>query len=950
MGKRILLISAALLFSVVYSLSSVDNFVVAKKGDNIFATSSFGSTAKKALAANILATCVQGYGSGVRTYPQQDINTMKGTGLTAATGISGFSTDDDTMNCKNLSNSTIVSTLKSLGYSGSSFRAILCDMGTGVTPSRSQCSASASGDLDVNFDNFGIAVSSKAPLNNAVAYYLGYQTLKKECGVEDLGVLGTDVSEGDKVSGDYTIFIINQKNGSGENHVYRIKNKDKTVNPFNTGNPLRPYAVKCKDMVMDHMNYSGANWVAAYSQYLKNNAPGTGEEPGTCEERYSASQSAELEACKDGYAHKSRPGYCDSTYTPGSADHTACTYGVSTATGATGTTEGETSSEGTGESEETCTIDGIGWLLCPVVEFMANMSDAVKSSIDQYLRVDSSKLTDRSDGSIYSYWAIARNYANILFVFAFIAIIYSQLTSVGISNYGVKKMLPKLIIGVLFVNVSFFICAAMVDLSNLIGSSSFNFIVNDVGSATTEGNVGSQGNTFTNVAVTILGGATILYFALGSLIAGLITVLFIGLATLILLGARQAIIIFTIILSPLAFVAWLLPNTEGLFKKWWSVFKAMLFVYPTIGILYGASSLASRILNDQYSRSDDGTSIAMQIVAAVLMFLPMLLVKKVVETAMNIGGISSMVGRFSGAVGGKVSGRAGAAGSKLSKAMQNNSFNRGLGEALSHRKNARQSRLLKRRAGASGFIGSIYNAAGGKGYGDRRAAIGAAAEEKEYNERVAAATSLQAGMTHQERMDIAQGKGKGASASAEERQAAVAYAMEAGDIYERRDTLESMEGVTDKRIRKTAAAGARKKGDTAIYGAAALGAVEDGKSEAQQGNSYKQILADSMLKRMESGAISGETMHGDKKAADMLRSAALGKRAEAGYSGKDEDFVKLADLDTGKRVDESGQEIKNATKVSEKGRETMRRSINSYQSTDAGARVGEDVKSVWRNI
>ena len=174
--------------------------------------------------------------------------------------------------------------------------------------------------------------------------------------------------------------------------------------------------------------------------------------------------------------------------------------------------------------------------------------------------------------------------------------------------------------------------------------------------------------------------------------------------------------------------------------------------------------------------------------------------------------------------------------------------------------------------------------------------------------------------------------------------------MEAGDIYDRRDTLESMEDVTDKRIRKTAAAGARKKGDTAIYGAAALGAVEDGKNEAQQGNSYKQILADSMLKRMESGAISGETMHGDKKAADMLRSAALGKRAEAGYSGKDEDFVKLADLDTGKRVDESGQEIKNATKVSEKGRETMRRSINSYQSTDAGARVGEDVKSVWRNI
>lgn len=63
-----------------------------------------------------------------------------------------------------------------------------------------------------------------------------------------------------------------------------------------------------------------------------------------------------------------------------------------------------------------------------------------------------------------------RNYANVAFIVVFLIIIFSQVSNVGINNYGIKRMLPKLLIAAILVNISFYVCAIMVDLSNLLGA------------------------------------------------------------------------------------------------------------------------------------------------------------------------------------------------------------------------------------------------------------------------------------------------------------------------------------------------------------------------------------------------------------------------------------------------------------------------------------------------
>ena len=70
---------------------------------------------------------------------------------------------------------------------------------------------------------------------------------------------------------------------------------------------------------------------------------------------------------------------------------------------------------------------------------------------------------------IHVVWTYLRNITNIIFVIFFLIVIYSQITGIGISNYGIKRTLPRIIIAAILVNLSYLICILAVDVSNILG-------------------------------------------------------------------------------------------------------------------------------------------------------------------------------------------------------------------------------------------------------------------------------------------------------------------------------------------------------------------------------------------------------------------------------------------------------------------------------------------------
>ena len=385
-----------------------------------------------------------------------------------------------------------------------------------------------------------------------------------------------------------------------------------------------------------------------------------------------------LKACKDGVNHKGDSTYCEDNY-KNPEEVSACKQGQSA--------EIETPSEGGNGEEEgknSCGVDGIGWLVCPLMSFAGSLGDASYSAISYFLSIDKGIFEDQSNGGLEQAWKFFRDIANAVFAVIFLWIIFSQISNVGVSNYGIKKILPRLIIGALLVNLSFYLCKLAVDLSNILGFSLKGVLEGAASGVSTQSAEVGTFNTLIVGGLALAGVGLFIFLAVS--IPTIMALLLALLVVLVILIVRQAAVILLIAISPLAFAAWLLPNTENLFKKWVSMLRGLLIVFPVISLLYGAGKLAGAVLAAVGTNDPNNPKETMQVAALAASILPLGATPFVLKSSLN------SLGSFAG----KLGGLSGLANKKLGGAIANKS-------RISDARNAWKSRsarkLAERRSG-----------------------------------------------------------------------------------------------------------------------------------------------------------------------------------------------------------------------------------------------------------
>ena len=294
-------------------------------------------------------------------------------------------------------------------------------------------------------------------------------------------------------------------------------------------------------------------------------------------------------------------------------------------------------SASTNQGTTSCALEGIGWVICPATNFLAGAMDWMFDILSGFLTVRPVQTTQ--DNALFRSWSVMRNFANVAFVIAFLIIIYSQVTGVGISNYGLKRLLPRLIIAAILVNVSYWICAIAIDLSNISGNSLQQLFINIRNTLVgTEGNgwdtiswqsitgfilSGGTAAVLTGIGINVLLGGAVTGAAF-FLVPMLVTVLMAVLVALLVMALRQAFITILVILSPLAFVAYLLPNTEKYFEKWKDLFLTMLVMFPIFSVIFGGSQLAGTAII-QNANSINLIILGMAVQVAPLIVTPLLI-------------------------------------------------------------------------------------------------------------------------------------------------------------------------------------------------------------------------------------------------------------------------------------------------------------------------------------
>lgn len=302
---------------------------------------------------------------------------------------------------------------------------------------------------------------------------------------------------------------------------------------------------------------------------------------------------------------------------------------------------------GAGEDElPQCAVENLGWIICPAMTFIAGLSDGAHAIISEFLAVQPKILETGPTNGTYEGWRIFRNIANVVFIIIFLAVIVSQVSSVGISNYGIKRIMPRLIVGAILINASFLIARLAVDLSNITGHAIYTMLDGMGGAViadvTKDASAGHIAGLILSGSVTIaVAGAAAVFAAIAIGLPGILMFLLAMVVTMLVLIGRQAAVIMLIVISPLAFASWILPNTESWFKKWQKALLGLLLVFPTVSLLFGAGAFASRVLNST------GGDFHIQIAALVVSALPLIATPSLLKGSMNaLGTIGAKFGNL----------------------------------------------------------------------------------------------------------------------------------------------------------------------------------------------------------------------------------------------------------------------------------------------------------------
>lgn len=264
---------------------------------------------------------------------------------------------------------------------------------------------------------------------------------------------------------------------------------------------------------------------------------------------------------------------------------------------------------------------------------------------EEIARIDAQIESLRSKNTMDVAWRTMRDIANISFTIILMIVVISYITGLGLNMYSIKKILPKLIVSIILVNLSYYVCQIAVDLSNIVGASVRSLF------QAVESNVSGTGNPFDfgaiiSTAVAVVLGTTAIAGAADNMaykpiiIGFLISIVLTLLVTMMAMMVRQALIIILIVLSPIAFVSMILPNTQSFYNLWKKLFISMLMVFPIIGVLFGASKLAASLINLSSSTGGLGAPI-LGIMSAAINVLPLIaapgLIKSAVASAPMIG-------------------------------------------------------------------------------------------------------------------------------------------------------------------------------------------------------------------------------------------------------------------------------------------------------------------------
>lgn len=199
--------------------------------------------------------------------------------------------------------------------------------------------------------------------------------------------------------------------------------------------------------------------------------------------------------------------------------------------------------------------------------------------------------------------------------------------------YTLRKIAPRILIGVIGINLSIYLCVAAIDITNIVGRGMMELLAGPFNTEKLSVDAGS-GNVAAILTVlgSLIAGSIVFLGAgggsgfLGILLMLVLTIMLLVLSIMITLAIRQTLLVLLTVLSPVAIALFILPGTEKYFRQWWDLFLRTLMVYPIIAALFAVSGIMATISFESTNVASNLQGAFQVITGLVLIFIPLFMI------------------------------------------------------------------------------------------------------------------------------------------------------------------------------------------------------------------------------------------------------------------------------------------------------------------------------------
>ncbi len=220
-------------------------------------------------------------------------------------------------------------------------------------------------------------------------------------------------------------------------------------------------------------------------------------------------------------------------------------------------------------------IEGFKWLLYGVFTFCSFLA-MLAASIFSYVLDVSHLQAIMSNPVIWEMWKIVRDFFNLFFIFSLLLVAFSTIFQV--SKFGGLKSIWSIVLAALFINFSFPITRAIIDIGNVMMYSFINDIFGMTKDSLNSGILSTSGLKGLFLLDKFQSGLSVEYYLIAIICMFMFGISFLTLA--LMMFYRLFMLPILVMFSPIGFAGSAIPGFGGYSKQWWDKLIKNVFFGP----------------------------------------------------------------------------------------------------------------------------------------------------------------------------------------------------------------------------------------------------------------------------------------------------------------------------------------------------------------------------------